>query len=252
MSGAVSPFGGHAGRVANGTPAERARTDLAGKLAGVTAAEDLDRLALTVVPLVPEVRLYLARDAIVWWARMEADAGRRLDAPYWASAWPGGQAVARYVLDQPHEVAGRRVLDLAAGSGLVGIAAALAGARSVTANDIDPYALAAIALNAAANGVAITTEGGDLFELPDPAVAPEVVLAGDVFYSPVLARRMLPLLHRLAGRGSRVLIGDPGRPDLPRDLLDPIVTYPVPEGGAMGDAELRQTSVLGLRAAPAG
>ena len=104
----------------------------------------LDRLRLVEAPLVPEVRLYLAEDAIVWWARMEAQTGGVLTAPFWATAWPGGQAVARYVLDHPVTVAGRRVLDVASGSGLVAIAAGLAGAAAITANDIDPYALAAI------------------------------------------------------------------------------------------------------------
>jgi predicted nicotinamide N-methyase len=106
----------------------------------------LDRLRLVEAPFVPEVRLHLAEDAIVWWARMEAEAGTALTAPFWATAWPGGQAVARYVLDHPATVAGRRVLDVASGSGLVAIAAGLAGAAAVTANDIDPYALAAITL----------------------------------------------------------------------------------------------------------
>ena len=105
----------------------------------------MDGLHLTSVPLVPEVRLFLAEDPTIFWARLEADAGRKLPAPYWASAWSGGQALARYVLDHPHVVADRRVLDLATGSGIVAIAAALAGARSVTANDTDPQALAAAA-----------------------------------------------------------------------------------------------------------
>jgi predicted nicotinamide N-methyase len=160
--------------------------------------------------------------------------------------------VARYVLDHPEVVAGRRVLDLAAGSGLVGIAAALAGAGSVTANDIDPYALAAIALNAAANGVEVHPQPGDLLEPAGEGAGtgglrgpdPEVVLAGDVFYSPAMTARMMPFLERLAAGGARVLIGDPGRPDLPRDRLELVATYPVPQGGELADAEIRQTNVL--------
>ena len=120
----------------------------------------LDRLRLVPTPFVPEVRLHLAEDAIVWWARMEAAAGRALPAPYWASAWAGGQALARHLLDHPELAAGRRVLDLAAGSGLVAIAAALAGAAEVIANDIDPYAVAAVTLNARANRVARRRQPG--------------------------------------------------------------------------------------------
>lgn len=226
------------------TPAELARSDLASKLTGPNAG-GIDRLSLTEVPLVPQVRLHLAGDAIVWWARMEAEAGRPLAAPFWASAWPGGQAVARYVLDHPEVVAGRRVLDLAAGSGLVAIAAALAGAGSVTANDIDPYALAAIALNAAANDVEVLPRGGDLLDgdlMESPG--PEVVLAGDVFYSAAMTDRIMPFLERLAAGGARVLIGDPGRPDLPGDRLELVASYPVPQGGELADAEIRQTNVL--------
>src|SRR5215468_6831391 len=124
----------------------------------------LDGLRLVEAPLVPEIRLHLAQDAIVWWARMEAEMGAVLTAPFWATAWPGGQAVARYVLDHPVTVAGRRVLDVASGSGLIAIAAGLAGAAAVTANDIDPYALAAITLNAKANGVTVSTSPGDVLD----------------------------------------------------------------------------------------
>src|SRR5690349_2617717 len=141
----------------------------------------LDRLRLVEAPLAPEVRLHLAEDAIVWWARMEAQTGGVLTAPFWATAWPGGQALARHILDNPGTVAGRRVLDIASGSGLVAIAAALAGASAVTANEIDPYALAAIALNARANGVTVSTQSGDVLD-GDGGDA-DVVLAGDVFYS---------------------------------------------------------------------
>jgi predicted nicotinamide N-methyase len=205
----------------------------------------LDRLRLVSVPFVPEVRLHLAEDAIVWWARMEAEAGTTLPPPFWASAWAGGQAVARYVLDHPEAVAGCRVLDLATGSGLIAIAAGLAGASAVTANDIDPYALAAITLNAKVNGVAVTANYGDLLD-GDGGDA-EVVLAGDVFYSKSMAARILRFLERVAARGARVLVGDPGRPFLPTDRLETVATYQLPMGDALADAEISRTDVLQLR-----
>lgn len=190
----------------------------------------------------PEVRLHLAEDAILWWARMEAEAGVALTAPYWASAWAGGQAVARYVLDHPETVVGRRVLDLASGSGLVAIAAAMAGAADVTANDIDPYALAAITLNAKANAVAVAGSYGDL--LDGDGGDTQLVLAGDVFYSEAVAERMLPFLERVAARGAHVLIGDPGRVHLPWDRLEVVMSYPVSMANAFADAEITQISVL--------
>lgn len=194
------------------------------------------------MPFVPEVRLHLADDAIVWWARMEAEAGKVLPPPFWASAWAGGQAVARYVLDHPETVAGRRVLDLASGSGLVAIAAGLAGAAEVTANDIDPYALAAITLNARANGVAVTAAYGDL--LDGEGDESQLILAGDVFYSRPLAERMLTFLERVVARGVDVLVGDPGRAYLPSDRLEKVTSYRVPTIEAFADAEIKQVEVL--------
>jgi predicted nicotinamide N-methyase len=205
----------------------------------------LDRLRLVEASLVPEVRLHLARDAIVWWARMEAQVGGVLTAPFWATAWPGGQGLARYLLDYPVAVAGRRVLDVASGSGLVAIAAGLAGAAAVTANDIDPYALAAITLNARANGVAVSTCPGDLLD-GDGGDA-EVVLAGDVFYSAAIARRMTSFLRRAAGRGARVLIGDPGRGHLSRSGMTTVASYPAPAAGAFMEPQISRVRVLQLR-----
>ena len=201
-----------------------------------------DRLRLVQIPFVPEMRLLLAEDAVVWWARMEADAGAALTAPFWATAWPGGQAVARYVLDRPAMVAGRRVLDVASGSGLVAIAAAVAGAAAVTANDIDPYALAAVTLNARANGVAVTTCQADLLD-GDGGDA-QVVLAGDAFYQEALAQRIWPFLTRAAARGARVLIGDPGREYLPRDGLATVASYPAPAADTSAEPHIRHISVL--------
>lgn len=205
-------------------------------------ASGLDQLRVAEVPFVPEVRLHLAEDAIVLWARMEAAAKASLPPPFWASAWAGGQAVARYVLDHPDVVAGRHVLDLATGSGLAAVAAAIAGAASVTANDIDPYALAAVRLNAQVNGVAVVARPGDL--LDDDSDGADVVLAGDVFYSNDMARRMLSFLTRAMARGSDVLVGDPGRAYLPREKLEVLASYRVPMVGALEDAEIKQADVL--------
>ncbi len=202
----------------------------------------LDRLRLVEAPFVPEVHLHLAEDAIVWWARMEAEMGAVLTAPFWATAWPGGQAVARYVLDRPATVVGRRVLDVASGSGLVAIAAGLAGAASVTANDIDPYALAAITLNAKANGVVVSVCPGDLLD-GDGGDA-DVVLAGDVFYSEPIAARMWPFLHRAAARGAHVFVGDPERGHLPRDRLAIVASYPALAAGASPEPQITRMNVL--------
>ena len=223
---------------------ERHQRIVAGLATPGTADSGLDGLRQVPVPLVPEIQLHLAADAIVLWARMEAEAGTTLTAPFWASAWLGGQALARFVLDHPETVAGRRVLDLAAGSGLVGIAASLAGAASVTANDIDPYATAAIGMNARANAVQIAVSCHNM--LDDEAEDVDLVLAGDVFYSQPMAQAVLPFLERASERGAQVLIGDPGRVDLPGGRLSIVATYPAADAGALADAELEQVHVLRL------
>ncbi|MEH1168796.1 50S ribosomal protein L11 methyltransferase [Micromonospora sp. CPCC 205539] len=202
----------------------------------------LDRLRLVPTPFVPEVRLYLAEDAIVWWARMEAEAGHALPAPYWASAWAGGQGLARHLLDHPELAAGRRVLDLASGSGLVAIAAALAGAAHVVANDIDPYAVAAVTINARANRVAVTVTGDDL--LDSAGAEADLVLAGDVFYDRAMADRVLPFLQRATAGGAEVLVGDPGRGHLPAGRLAVLADYPVPTTEPSVDSSLRRVQVL--------
>lgn len=207
-----------------------------------SSVADYDGLRLGAVPFVPEVRLHLADDAIVLRARLEAWAGRRLPTPFWADAWVGGQAVARYVLDHPELVAGRRVLDVASGSGLVAIAAAVAGAAAVTANDIDPYALAAIALNARANDVTVEILPGDV--LSGDGGDAEVVLAGDVFYGQELAGRMLRFLERATARGAYVLVGDPGRAHLPHHRLEVLAGYQVSTLGAPEDAQITRVEVL--------
>jgi predicted nicotinamide N-methyase len=149
--------------------------------------------------------------------------------------------VARYLLDHPGTVARRRVLDVVSGSGLVAIAAGLAGAAAVTANDIDPYALAAIALNARANGVTVSTYPGDL---PDGDGDADVVLAGDVFYSHAIAKRVWPFLRRAAARGAHALIGDPGREHLPRKRMTVVASYPAPAAGDSAEPYISRLSVL--------
>ena len=196
---------------------------------------------LAAVPFVPEVLLHQADDAITLWERTEEETGTRQPPPFWAFAWAGGQALARYVLDHPGLVAGRTVFDLASGSGLVAIAAAKAGAAAVTANEIDPLAVAAVATNAAANGVAVATSLGDV--LAGDAAGADVVLAGDVFYSRPMTERVLPFLERAAARGATVLVGDPGRTYLPRDRFEAVASYEVPVPRALEDAEVKTTTV---------
>jgi predicted nicotinamide N-methyase len=202
-----------------------------------------DGLCLLPVPLAPEIRLHLAADAVVFWARMEAEAKVALTAPFWASAWLGGQALARFVLDHPNVVGGRRVLDLAAGSGVAGIAASLAGAATVTANDIDPYAVAAIKANARANSVDVRASCATML---DADVDVDLVLVGDVFYSSSMAETALAVLERASAHGALVLVGDPGRADLPRRRLKTLATYSAVHAAVAADAQLERVHVLQL------
>jgi predicted nicotinamide N-methyase len=192
-------------------------------------------------PLVPEIRLHLAHEALPLWEKTEEELGEiGLPPPYWAFAWAGGQALARYVLDNPGIVAGRSVLDVAAGSGLDAIAALRAGAIAALASDIDAIALAAMALNAAANGVALASTGADLIGRDEGW---EVVLVGDAFYEKPLADKLMPWIEALAARGAIVLLGDPGRSYFPRDRFALLATYEVPVTRALEDAEIKRTSV---------
>jgi predicted nicotinamide N-methyase len=206
---------------------------------------------LAPVPFVPEIQLHQADEPIGLWELTEGEFRSEQPPPFWAFAWAGGQALARHVLDDPATVAGRRVLDLASGSGLVAIAAARAGAAAVRAVDIDPLAVAAIGVNAAANGVSVTAERADLLDVdavPDGAGDAEVILVGDAFYSRAMADRMLRFLLRAARGGARVLIGDPGRAYLPRDRFDPLIRYEVPVPVALESVASKATTVWQLRA----
>ena len=203
---------------------------------------------LLAVPHAPEISLQLADEATALWQKTEDELGEiGLPPPFWAFAWAGGQALARYILDNPENVAGLRVLDFASGSGLVAIAAAKAGAASVEACEIDVFALDAIALNAAANDVAITARHGDLVGVDDGW---DVVLAGDVSYERDMAARVTDWLERLALRGARVFIGDPGRSYLARERLEAVAEYRVPVTRALEDAEIKKTHVWRFRDKP--
>jgi predicted nicotinamide N-methyase len=221
--------------------------DPAGVLVGLLPQSDtvgLDGLHLAEVPFVPGVRLYLASDAIVLGARLQAQRGHGQAPPLWAEVWAGGHALARHIVSHPELVAGRSVLDVASGSGIVAIAAALAGASAVTANDIDPYALAVIGLNARCNAAQVAVVAGDL--LDGDGSGWDVVLAGDVFYCEPMATRMLEFLRRAAARGAQVLVGDPGRACLPRDRFGVLASYPLPMPSASQDAQVSEVFVLQL------
>ncbi len=196
------------------------------------------------VPQVEEVRLHLARDVLGLWQRTEDERGAGQPPPFWAFAWPGGQALARYVLDHPGLVAGRSVLDLGSGSGLVAIAAAMAGATAVTASEIDALAVAAIGLNARVNGVPVPVIAGDV--LDGDGDGAQVVLAGDVWYSRSLAERVLGFLERATARGASVLAGDIGRAFLPRHRFRVLDARDVPVLADLEDASVKRTMVWAM------
>ncbi len=197
------------------------------------------------VPLVPEISLYMADDATELWQHTEADLDAvGLPPPFWAFAWAGGQALARYLLDRPGLLRGARVLDFASGSGLVAIAAVLAGAEAATANDIDVFALAAAALNAEANDVVIDTCGSDLLARDDGW---DVVLAADIFYERDTASGVTTWLQQLARRGATVLVGDPERTYFDRSLFEPLARYDVPVMRSLEDTDIKRSAVWRLK-----
>jgi predicted nicotinamide N-methyase len=200
------------------------------------------------MPLLPEIRLHQAGDPISMWQQTEQAAGRDvLDPPFWAFPWAGGQALARYLLDHPEAVRGRRVIDVASGSGLVAIAAARAGAGAVTAYDIDPLAVAAIGVNAAANGVTVRAVGADILDGdgPPPPGA-DLVLVADAFYERDLAGQVTAFLDRCQARGTGVLVGDLGRRYLPYSRLTALASYDVPGLGALESRDVVRTTVWTL------
>jgi predicted nicotinamide N-methyase len=197
--------------------------------------------AVARAPLVPEIALHLATEITPIWQATEAWLSRaNIAPPFWAFAWPGGQALARLLLDEPARVAGRRVLDFAAGCGIGAIAAARAGAAGVEAADIDPLAIAAVRLNAALNGVRVAAVAEDLV---GAACRWDTVLAGDVCYEAPMARRILPWLRGLAAAGAEVLLADPGRAYLPREGLAPVRRFLVPTTRELEDREERAVTI---------
>jgi predicted nicotinamide N-methyase len=198
--------------------------------------------AIAQASLVPEVALHLATEITpIWQATEEWLAQRNIEPPFWAFAWPGGQATARLLLDEPARVAGRRVLDFAAGCGIAAIAAARAGA-TVDAAEIDPLAAAALRLNAALNDVAITVIEGDVV---GSACRWDVILAGDVCYEAPMTAHILPWLRAMA-RECEVWVADPGRAYLPGAGLEPIAKHAVPTSLELEDRTLREVTIYRL------
>jgi predicted nicotinamide N-methyase len=193
----------------------------------------------------PEISLWLADEVTPLWRLTEEELGAMgLPPPFWAFAWAGGQAIARWLLDNPGAVRGRRVIDFASGSGLVGVAAMKAGAASVLCADIDPFCRAAVALNAEANSVELAFTDVDLLEAPPPDA--DLILAGDVCYEKPMTERVLAWLRRARGSGSAVVIGDPGRSYFPRAGLEFLAEYTVPTTRELEDQEVKRSRVWRL------
>ena len=206
----------------------------------------LDNTRLQRPPHTPELQLYLADEITpIWRMTEEALAEIGLPPPFWAFAWAGGQALARYVLDNPQVVAGKAVIDFASGSGLVGIAAAKAGAARILGADIDGFCGPALALNAEVNGAVVGFTDADLLDAPAPAWA-ELILAGDICYEKPLAERVLAWLAAARTAGATVLIGDPGRSYFPRDGLTKLAEYQVQTTRELEDMEVKKTAVWTL------
>jgi predicted nicotinamide N-methyase len=207
-----------------------------------------DNTRLKPVPHVPEIVLHVADEAVPLWEKTEEELDAMgLPPPYWAFAWAGGQALARYVLDHPEQISGKRVLDLAAGSGLVAIAAAKSGAAPVIAADIDAFTESAISLNALANDVYVEIIVRDLLDgAAPPTPRYDIILVGDLFYERDTSTRALAFLDRHLGVGTRVLVGDPGRTYLPKERLTRLAEYSVPVIRDLEDLEIKRTSVWEL------
>lgn len=200
--------------------------------------------ALETPAMVPEFRLWLATEYVpIWQATESWLETHNVDPPYWAFCWPGGQAVARYLLDNPDAVAGKRVIDFAAGSGVSSMAAAKAGAASVLANDIDALSLVAARLNAEANGLALAVSVEDWLAGPDGAPEADVVIAGDVCYEREMSTRALAWLRSHARAGRLVLLGDPGRNYFSAQGLRELARYDIPTSLQLENRGMRETVV---------
>ena len=200
--------------------------------------------ALETPAMVPEFKLWLATEYVPIWQATEAWLEEQnVDPPYWAFCWPGGQAVARYLLDHPTLVEGKRVIDFAAGSGVSSMAAARAGAAGVVANDIDELSLIAARLNAKANGLAIETSSEDWLAGPEGAPDADVVIAGDVCYEREMSVRALAWLRTHAAKGRLVLLGDPGRNYFSAQGLEELARYEIPTSLQLENRGMRETVV---------
>jgi len=200
---------------------------------------------LQAVPHAPEISLWLADEITPLWRLTEEELGAMgLPPPFWAFAWAGGQALARWLLDHPDQVAGKRVIDLATGSGLVAVAAMKAGAASVLAADIDPFCAAAVAANARSNGVEIAFTDANLLDAPPPSV--DLICAGDVFYEKPMAEAVLVWLKQAQANGTRVIVGDPGRTYFPKSGLTLLAEYTVPTTRELEDQEVKRSRVWSL------
>lgn len=200
---------------------------------------------LTSPPLLPEIKLHLAEQSLPIWQKTEDELGEiNVPPPYWAFAWAGGQALARYLLDNPEISRESHVIDLGTGSGINAIAAKMAGASQVLANDIDRLALSAVALNATANSVLIEISPGDLLHVPPQTFG--VILVGDLFYERQLADRVLAFIEASAALGATVLIGDPKRNYFPEGRFTRVAEYQVPVSRELEDADVKNTAVWRL------
>ncbi|MNU46699.1 class I SAM-dependent methyltransferase [Brevundimonas sp. CEF1] len=200
---------------------------------------------LQAVPHAPEISLWLADEITPLWRLTEEELGAMgLPPPFWAFAWAGGQALARWLLDHPDQVAGKRVIDLATGSGLVAVAAMKAGAASVLAADIDPFCAAAVAANAASNGVEIAFTDANLLDAPPPPA--DLICAGDVFYEKPMAEAVMIWLKQAQANGTRVIVGDPGRTYFPKSGLTLLAEYTVPTTRELEDQEVKRSRVWSL------
>ncbi|MEM9357330.1 MAG: methyltransferase [Pseudomonadota bacterium] len=197
-------------------------------------------------PLVPEVQLHLAEESVPLWEKTEEELGEmNVPPPFWAFAWAGGQALARYILDHSELAEGKRVVDLGAGSGLCAIAARLAGAVDVLAADVDPFTPFAIAMNSEINNTQISATTKDLLVEPPPPV--DLLLVGDLFYEKELSHSVLSWCQQAARTGALVLIGDPKRSFFPVENFEPVAEYSVPVTRALEDSEIKRTLVWRMK-----
>lgn len=224
--------------------------DASGGKNGLLPAREfiLENTRLQSLPHVPEVTLHLGDDVMVIWEKVTEYLGETAaPPPFWAFAWPGGQAIARYLLDNRHVVARKRVLDFATGSGLCAIAAMLAGADGALGSDLEPLCRDAVALNAEVNGVHVSFTPRDLLRVDPPEV--DLILAGDICYEQPLAAAVLPWLRRAQSRGIDVLIGDPGRTYFPTEGMIRLAQYAVPTAHGLEDRDIKEAGVFRFRTA---